>query len=185
MVPRGRRGQRDQNRLLRFLRTNCLYRCWLFRRRLYRSSGLRSLTRCCCGRCSQRMRCPSFGGGVEDTSVVTLRDLSGLWPLAERSGFVNYEVAGSDDTQGFAFSVPFCGYTSQVRTTSMRTRRHFHKTQSRCTHENPSVSVVAGLERRVCEECGLVSVHLLEEAVIRGGVPLRRHEVDKLAETLQ
>jgi len=67
----------------------------------------------------------------------------------------------------------------------MRTRRHFQKTQSRCPHENPIVSAVAGLERCVCEDCGHVSVHLLEEAVIRGGVPLRRYEVDKLAETLQ
>lgn len=44
-----------------------------------------------------------------------------------------------------------------------------------CSHDQTVVSVVAGLERTVCESCGHVSVKHRTEAVTRGGVASPRY----------
>ena len=60
----------------------------------------------------------------------------------------------------------------------MKTGRKLQKTQSNCDHDRRNTSVVFGMQRRVCEVCGHVSINLLGDSVTRGRIPLPRYEVD-------
>ena len=60
----------------------------------------------------------------------------------------------------------------------MRPVRRVRNGQSQCEHEQTVASVVAGMERVVCESCGHVSVKWLNDSIERGGIPTPRYEVD-------
>ena len=59
----------------------------------------------------------------------------------------------------------------------MRSGRTLQKTQNNCEHDQTNTGVVFGMQRRVCDMCGHVSINLLNDSVTRVRIPLRRYEV--------
>lgn len=64
----------------------------------------------------------------------------------------------------------------------MRPTRGAMRKQSHCPHTDITITVIAGMRRTVCDECGHVSLGTMGESITRGAIPSARYEVDTRAE---